>query len=587
FRDVEIDLAGDVVAVGEHVESANVSDALIVKYMPNGDTAWMRTFSSPGSTVNRAYDIEIGPTNDIWVTGEAEYTTEDCIVLHYSSGGTLLDQYQYDGPAGMIDRGLRLGISIGDAVYVAGRTQNASGDYDIFLLALTSTMSGIDVSSPADNGPGTLRDAIATANSTPGSDTISFSFTGAIALATPLPAVDDADGGLSIDGTTAPGDPANGPLVILDGSALGSGHGIEIASDSNRIEFITIRNFPGDGIHVNSGTNNTFIDNLIYNNGGLGIDLGGDGVTLNDVGDGDSGANDLLNYPDIDSVFLLGPDLFRIAGTAPPNATVELLLADKFVGGDTIADPSGHGEAWERLDSQTATGSGRFDFSSVSVRQWSEVTLTATDGNGNTSEFSTNRLLIPDSLTFTVYSPVELKVINPDSTDSIGPTFNTFGSRASYDDMTDWGLGPDSVPGEPDDQVVVTNIQPGDYTIEVSTKPGEDGNYFMGIRVDGTEESWHGPGVTGSSSPISNPAPPEGDPDVYTFSATPPQRGDLNGDGVLDAVDLNIVINMVFFNEPLPDPPQLLDLNCDGFPDAVDFNYLIEHIFFNGPLPCH
>ncbi len=49
---------------------------------------------------------------------------------------------------------------------------------------------------------------------------------------------------------------------------------------------------PSDG-----SSNNRITGNSIHDNGGLGIDLGSDGVTLNDVGDGDTGPNNLQNYP--------------------------------------------------------------------------------------------------------------------------------------------------------------------------------------------------------------------------------------------------------------------------------------------------
>jgi CSLREA domain-containing protein len=58
---------------------------------------------------------------------------------------------------------------------------------------------------------------------------------------------------------------------------------------------IVLRNHPG--------TQAAIVSNSIFGNGGLGIDLLGDGVTANDYTptiDGDTGPNDLLNHPEID-----------------------------------------------------------------------------------------------------------------------------------------------------------------------------------------------------------------------------------------------------------------------------------------------
>ena len=45
------------------------------------------------------------------------------------------------------------------------------------------------------------------------------------------------------------------------------------------------------------GTGNAILSNAIFANGGLGIDLGADGVTPNDAGDLDAGPNNLQNFP--------------------------------------------------------------------------------------------------------------------------------------------------------------------------------------------------------------------------------------------------------------------------------------------------
>ena len=49
--------------------------------------------------------------------------------------------------------------------------------------------------------------------------------------------------------------------------------------------------------------------NSIYENGKLGIDLGSNGVTLNDDGDGDFGANGYQNFPILTTI-----DLRNVAG---------------------------------------------------------------------------------------------------------------------------------------------------------------------------------------------------------------------------------------------------------------------------------
>ena len=62
--------------------------------------------------------------------------------------------------------------------------------------------------------------------------------------------------------------------------------------------------------------------------------------------------------------------------------------------------------------------------------------------------------------------------------------------------------------------------------------------------------------------------------------------GDLDFNGVIDAVDLSMLINIIYFGTPPPTPPEVADINCDGPIDAVDLSALIDHVFFSGPAPC-
>jgi titin len=134
---------------------------------------------------------------------------------------------------------------------------------------------------------------------------------------------------------------------------------------------------------------NAIVGNSIHSNGGLAIDLGNDGVTANDPGDGDSGPNDLVNFPLIGTAARSGGAL-SIWGTidaAPDTAfTLEIYA-------NSACDPSGHGEA-ERLIGKVdvttdAAGHAVLTATLAGVTARGEaVTATATDAAGNTSELS-------------------------------------------------------------------------------------------------------------------------------------------------------------------------------------------------------
>jgi hypothetical protein len=128
--------------------------------------------------------------------------------------------------------------------------------------------------------------------------------------------------------------------------------------------------------------------NAIHSNALLGIDLGGNGVTPNDPGDADGGANQLQNFPLL-SVALAGAAT-RILGAL--NSTANTTFTLDFYASPG-ADPSGFGEGARHLGSAVVTtdgsGNARFEVTlSGAVAAGEVVTATATDPAGNTSEFS-------------------------------------------------------------------------------------------------------------------------------------------------------------------------------------------------------
>ncbi len=151
----------------------------------------------------------------------------------------------------------------------------------------------------------------------------------------------------------------------------------------------------------NAGVRNTMIGNIIVGNPGLGIDLGDDGLTLNDAGDADSGPNDLLNTPEI------APPLLNELGLTfafALEASAGAFLLDVFdlpSGGD----PSGSGEGERPLGQRVVNHPGGrvthfVDMGSNTSTRLS-ATITECDDNactslGSTSEFAGFREVMTD-----------------------------------------------------------------------------------------------------------------------------------------------------------------------------------------------
>ncbi len=134
-----------------------------------------------------------------------------------------------------------------------------------------------------------------------------------------------------------------------------------------------------------SASNNALQGNAMYDNAGLGIDLGSDGVTPNDAPEGDG----KQNFPVLVSV-VTGTGTTQIDGTldSSPSAgfTIDFYRS-------AACDPSGYGEGEIHVGSigVSTNGSGSTAFSGAvpgNAPSGSAITATATDSGGNTSEFS-------------------------------------------------------------------------------------------------------------------------------------------------------------------------------------------------------
>jgi hypothetical protein len=144
------------------------------------------------------------------------------------------------------------------------------------------------------------------------------------------------------------------------------------------------------GIGIAGGTGNTIRGNSIHDNASLGIDLNEDGVTANDLGDGDSGSNDLQNFPVLSSVSYGASTTVVGLLNSTPATTFQI---------DFYANPACtdfprdfiQGETYLGSTEVTTDGAGNaaLDVTTLpAVASGSLISMTATDPAGNTSEFS-------------------------------------------------------------------------------------------------------------------------------------------------------------------------------------------------------
>ena len=187
--------------------------------------------------------------------------------------------------------------------------------------------------------------------------------------------------GTDASGTTALGNFGPGVSIganntIIGGAGSGEGNAIAFNGDA--------------GIWVAKGARNSLVGNAIHRNGTFGIDLAPEGAATNDVNDLDSGPNNLQNFPVLTSA-LTNVSGVRIAGVL--NSTPDKSFQVQCFA-NTMCNATGYGEGEIFLTETNVTtdssGSVAFQIHLPDGLPPGHrfIAATATDPDGNTSEFS-------------------------------------------------------------------------------------------------------------------------------------------------------------------------------------------------------
>ena len=408
---------------------------------------------------------------------------------------------------------------------------STSSDVDDSGLGATYTIEQLYAANGGTGGQISLREAMIAANTTAGLDTITFSIAGSgvrtISISSQLPDITEA---VIIDGESAPNF-AGTPVIQLDGSTAGAADGLIISGGGSTVRGLIISNFSRNGItlsgaggntiesnwigvdstgtaaagnsvgilvsssgniiggttagtgnviafHSGAGieiaftaSSNALLGNGIHSNTGLGIDLGGNGATLNDANDNDSGANEQTNFPVITIASRSSVNVVHVEATLSAQPATQYRI-EIFANSIGFAHSSGYG-AGERylgvvLVTTDASGNASFNANvTAAVAVGETVTATATDASGNTSEFGANHVIIGPT-----------PILDLDADDSSGQTGADFIANYVEDGNPVNIADADAIAWDPDTSnlnrltITITNLIDGAYEVLTADTSG-------------------------------------------------------------------------------------------------------------------
>jgi len=317
---------------------------------------------------------------------QAGYAGTPLVWLDGSGAGTVNGIQFNTGSSGSVVRGLSVtgfSSSQGRAFAVFVPSITLVGNY-IGLAPDGTTVAGnrvgVEIAS-ANNLVGGI--AVADMNRAAGN---TYSFTFATSAATGNRVIGNTVG-LGGDGVTVVNGGTN--ALYVWGGASGNYFGGTNAGEGN-----VVRSTVKAVMMLNASLANSVLGNSMAGSSSLGIDLGNDGVTVNTGTTNASLPNNGMNYPVITGAGVGTNSLttYGYIGTNTGQATFAGARVEFF---KAAVNAAGYGDGQVYLGALTADANGRFSgtvsFAANVLAVGDVITATATDTNGNTSEFGPNR----------------------------------------------------------------------------------------------------------------------------------------------------------------------------------------------------
>ena len=136
--DLELDSEGNIYITG--ISYAGTSyydyDYATIKYYPNGDTAWVRRYNGPESNMDKPFDLAVDGSGNVYVTGfsYSSQTKFDYLTIKYHSNGDTAWVRRYYGTSNNMDSAMAVAVDSKGNVYVMGSSYGSGTGRDYVLL---------------------------------------------------------------------------------------------------------------------------------------------------------------------------------------------------------------------------------------------------------------------------------------------------------------------------------------------------------------------------------------------------------------------------------------------------------------------
>lgn len=366
----------------------------------------IRTNVIGGNTLSGIRNDRLASIRDNWIGTNAAGND-----LGNGQHGVFIDDNGSQmGAVGLPGQGNRIGFNASDGIYVSGTSIDIEANYigtDELFRNLGNGRHGVHYVSSANVDLGDIDGLTNGAG-----NIIGFNGSNGVRLTIPIngPSVEIYGNYI---GTNANGDDlgnnGSGIFSTTNGVTIGAPLG---AADADVERYGNVIGHNGiDGIRLAAGTMSPMRGNLFFANASQPIDLGAAGVTPNDFGDTDTGANNLQNAPEFDlamTQYDIGTGDIEVRYRVDSNLgdAVYPIKVDFFVK-DPWLEPGDQARVYIGSDDYPAVSASAFRSVAITPLPGTVVpnslgfvfeglVATATDANGNTSELSVQAVPVPE-----------------------------------------------------------------------------------------------------------------------------------------------------------------------------------------------